>query len=184
MSEPPTTDAMRPIPGFDGYLASDSGLIFSLWKMHGNGHGKKAEKRIGTVPRPLKPEPRKEDGRLRHTLRSSEGKLVRRYRSHFVLLAFVGPCPDGMEACHNNGKCTDDAAENLRWDTPQSNVADKIAHGAQPRGSAINTSRLTESQVLEIRSRPTDKLRVLAAEYGVTEQAIYAVRHRKVWKHV
>ena len=49
-----------------------------------------------------------------------------------VLLAFVGPCPDGMDACHNNGISTDNRLENLRWDTRRSNTIDKIDHGNHP----------------------------------------------------
>ena len=41
-----------------------------------------------------------------------------------VLLAFVGPRPEGMEACHNNGTRIDNRLSNLRWDTHVGNVAD------------------------------------------------------------
>lgn len=41
-----------------------------------------------------------------------------------VLDAFVGPCPDGMEGCHNNGNPADNRVENLRWDTRSANVID------------------------------------------------------------
>lgn len=52
-----------------------------------------------------------------------------------VLEAFVGPCPEGMQACHNNGDCADNRLANLRWDTPQGNAQDRIAHGTQYRPS-------------------------------------------------
>lgn len=44
-----------------------------------------------------------------------------------VLEAFVGPCPDGMEACHGNDVPGDNRLENLRWDTKRANHADKVA---------------------------------------------------------
>lgn len=46
-----------------------------------------------------------------------------------VLLAFVGPRPEGMECCHNNGIAYDNRLENLRWDTHLANNADRKAHG-------------------------------------------------------
>lgn len=46
-----------------------------------------------------------------------------------VLEAFVGPCPDGMMACHNNGIRNDNRIENLRWDTGSSNMYDRVRHG-------------------------------------------------------
>lgn len=55
-----------------------------------------------------------------------------------VLSAFVGPRPDGMQACHGNGIRDDNRIANLRWDTPESNYADKVRHQRerQERASA------------------------------------------------
>lgn len=50
-----------------------------------------------------------------------------------VLTAFVGPCPDGMEGCHNDGDRTNNSVENLRWDTRAGNMQDAIAHGTHPQ---------------------------------------------------
>jgi len=51
-----------------------------------------------------------------------------------VLLAFVGPAPDGMECCHNNGIASDNRIENLRWDTHRNNNGDRKRHGNYPTG--------------------------------------------------
>ena len=55
-------------------------------------------------------------------------------RRHFgvhrlVLAAFVGPCPEGMEACHNDGDPSNNQVSNLRWDTRSANMLDKVRHG-------------------------------------------------------
>jgi thymidylate synthase ThyX len=46
-----------------------------------------------------------------------------------VLEAFVGPCPAGMEGCHNDGNGLNNNVANLRWGTPRSNADDRIKHG-------------------------------------------------------
>lgn len=53
-----------------------------------------------------------------------------------VLETFVGPCPEGMEACHNNGNPADNRVENLRWDTHIANMADQRVHGTRVPGRA------------------------------------------------
>ena len=41
---------------------------------------------------------------------------------HAVLLAWVGPCPDGYQADHINGNAGDNRLENLEWVTPAENM--------------------------------------------------------------
>jgi hypothetical protein len=52
-----------------------------------------------------------------------------------VLEAFVGPCPPGMEGCHNDGNPSNNALSNLRWDTPSANRYDTVRHGNHPAAS-------------------------------------------------
>lgn len=70
-------------------------------------------------------------GKLQVTLLPDSGKADRRtYLVHrLVLEAFVGPCPEGMVACHWNDLGTDNRLENLRWDTPSANEYDKVRNG-------------------------------------------------------
>lgn len=52
-----------------------------------------------------------------------------------VLEAFFGPCPDGMEGCHNNGNPSDNRLENLRWDTRSENIRDSVRHGTHSKSA-------------------------------------------------
>jgi hypothetical protein len=196
----------RDIPGHIGYRAGSDGSIWSCWRFKGGGYGRPGKQVLSDRWRRLKGSPRKEDGRLRYTLRETEGSYRRLYGAHFVLLAFVGSCPEGLECCHNDGDCTNNDVENLRWDTRESNIADRVKHfvvrvGREPkrngpykallsgeflRGERINTAKLTEAEVIVIRKRREDGelLKVLAVEFGVTATMISLVSRGKNWKHV
>jgi hypothetical protein len=106
-----------------------------------------------------------------------------------VLEAFVGPCPAGMEACHNNGVRTDNRLENLRWDTRSANCRDRIRHGTTnfPRGIAHGMSKLTEEDVRIIFHAYHDGYytqREIAEAFGISQQHVSDVALKKKWSHV
>jgi hypothetical protein len=100
-----------------------------------------------------------------------------------VLWAFVGPRPDGMEACHNDGNRQNNCLSNLRWDTQAANNRDKIAHGRSGIGAKNPNVKLTERQVLEIRKSSVSRNKI-CKDYGVHPHMIYLIRSRKNWKHL
>ena len=110
---------------------------------------------------------------------------------HLVLDAFSGPCPQGMEGCHNNGKNTDNRFENLRWDTHKSNVADQLIHGtrhaSQRKKSCGRVGRgpqkLTEEIVKKILV-DTRRYQDIADDFGVGYSSIAKVKTGFAWKHV
>lgn len=122
------TEDWKPIPGFDGYEASSLGNIRS-WRKNGYGKALREE------PKTLSPAARnKRTGHLFVVLR----KGTERHNTFVhtaVLLAFVGPRPDGMECCHNDGNPLNNTVENLRWDTRIANFADRDKHGTTAVGS-------------------------------------------------
>jgi hypothetical protein len=92
-----------------------------------------------------------QDGYLMTPLSKNGIKELKKVH-RLVAEVFIGPCPKGMECCHNNGIRTDNRLENLRWDTRKNNMIDKINHGATARGIKSYTNKLTEQQVQEIRA--------------------------------
>lgn len=165
---------LHPIPGCGGYAVSIDGRVWSCWRATGRPDYQQQQSNRW---RTLKPSPRKEDGRKRYTLRRDDGTYRRCYASHLVLEAFVGPCPAGMEACHNNGDCTDDSAGNLRWDTPISNKADMKRHGTQVAGETHPKAKLSDQDVraiLDFRAAGYSHKR-LAEHYGVSVQRIHQI---------
>jgi hypothetical protein len=161
------TEAWLPVAGFEGrYEVSDQGRVRSMPGLRFAGGVKK--------PSATK------KGHLKFDLYSGGKKTrVHRYGHRLVLEAFVGPCPDGMEACHGDGNPANNALSNLRWDTPQSNWADARAHGTARVRDTHHWSKLTGAQVAEIQRRYAEGAlqRQLAADYGVIQQTIsYIVR--------
>jgi hypothetical protein len=69
-----------------------------------------------------------------------------------VLLAFVGPPPDGTEACHNNGIADDNRPENLRWDSHYANNQDRKRHGRYATGEQHHAYKFDAELAASIRS--------------------------------
>lgn len=104
----------KDIPGYPGYKVSDQGRV--------RGKSGKILK-----PRPNSPS---RPGNLPYENVALYGPQGRKDRQihHLVLEAFVGPRPEGCEACHNNSNVGDNRLSNLRWDTRQGNDADRVAN--------------------------------------------------------
>lgn len=71
---------------------------------------------------------------------SQGGVAKNRYVHHLVAEAFIGPRPDGLDVCHNNGDMLDNRAENLRYDTVGGNMRDAIAQGTHREASRSQCS--------------------------------------------
>lgn len=100
-----------------------------------------------------------------------------------VALAHVGPKPsDGHEVDHINNDRADNRADNLRWVTRQENLRERNV----AKGSRAGPSKLTEADIAEIRKRRGngERLRVIAAEYGVSPGTICVISQGKTWRHV
>jgi len=109
-------------------------------------------------------------------------KLVHR----LVLWAFIGPCPEGMECCHNDGNPANNLLENLRWDTRKSNVSDRIKHGGYSTGEKHHMTKLKEVDVIEIRKLHGNGVNMaqIVRNFNTAFTTIWGIIHRKTWRHV
>lgn len=107
----------REISGYEGeYAVSNLGRVRSLTRTDWRGR-----RLIGKILKPI------ESGGKRLAVKLPDGnRLIHR----LVLEAFVGPCPEGMEACHGMNGFLDNSVSNLRWDTRSENMKDKKRHRA------------------------------------------------------
>ncbi len=98
---------------------------------------------------------------------------------------FKGPIPHGLCVLH---RCDVRACVNpdhLFIGDHKANTADMISKGRAifVNGERHGKSKLTESQVRKIRAdnRPMIKI---AKEYRIAQPNVWAIKHRKLWKHV
>lgn len=58
-----------------------------------------------------------------------EGTRKGRHGHILVAEAFIGPRPEGMEVCHNDGNPSNNHVDNLRYGTRSENARDAVKHG-------------------------------------------------------
>lgn len=116
-----------------------------------------------------------------------KGAVVRYLVHRLVLETFIGPCPDGMVACHYpDPSPSNNSVFNLRWATRQDNERDAVEHGTRIMGSHHPQSKLTEVDVLEMRAQYKAGVpsKVLAARYGLNRNTVSGIVFRRMWKQI
>lgn len=118
-----------------------------------------------------------------------DGNNKRQYLHRVVALAFLGPCPEGMQVNHRDGNKLNNAVENLEYVTCGENIRHGWANGLYNadhcRGESNNRAVLTEQDVRDIRAvYPSMSLRQLAGKYNVSKYNIWSIVKRKTWAHV
>jgi len=118
----------------------------------------------------------------------ADGKRCGTYRVHKLVADLFLPNPDGLpEVDHINGNKLDSAAKNLEWVTRMENQRRMIRLGSRntAKGETSGVSKLTEAQVIEIRSLAGHiNQRDIAKRFGVTQFCVSAIVRRKTWAHL
>jgi hypothetical protein len=118
------------------------------------------------------------------------GRIERAHRLSWII--HFGPIPDKLCVCHHcdNRKCVN--PDHLFLGSRSDNNRDMKLKGRcdrikRPRGERSGNSKLTESDIVNIRmeySKTKPLLRELSVKYGVSPQQIYRIVTRKSWAHV
>lgn len=106
---------------------------------------------------------------------SKDGKRTIKAIHRVVLEAFRGPCPEGMEACHNDGNPENNNLSNLRWDTPKANAADREYQGRTAKGwklSAARTSVTKRQALMDLRLKCGYSIKLLADIFEKDEKTV------------
>lgn len=113
------------------------------------------------------------------------GKNITCYIHHLVALAFLGPRPDGHDINHKDGCKTNNSADNLEYVTRTENHLHAIENGLWRLGEKHYNSKLTEPEIVRIRSLSHFMPHSHIAElFNVHRSTIYEIVQRKIWKHV
>jgi hypothetical protein len=181
MSDVQSTVEYRDIQGFPGYRVGNDGSVWSCWGRKSRGLHKGHQSILTLRWRLMKPQ-RNGTGYWVVYLQPRTTRLIHR----LVLESFVGPCPNGHQACHNDGDRRNNHLSNLRWDTPRNNERDKVRHGTALTSDKAPFTKLTPLCVCAMRSRYAagDSQRVLACAYHVAVSTVSRIINRKTWKHI
>lgn len=160
------------IPGYKGYFCSTRGRVF-----------KKRFKVDDSLWVELKPQ-MLHDRKAVFMNNENGGKLVKTYR--LVLLSYVGPCPEGMIACHNDGDVNNNHFSNLRWDTHKNNTLDRKKHNTYIFGENAWNASFKNSMVREIIEMRANKISVkeISKKLSIKEQAVRGVLSGNFWKKI
>lgn len=177
MSIEQSTVIYRTVPNFPDYRVGSDG---SFWSRR---HRRIPGGRDGQWRRSRK-RPNEKTGYYQVEL--YPGPVIRSLH-RLVLEIFVGPCPDGMECCHNDGNRSNNVLSNLRWDTKQANQADSERHGTRIRGDSHPRAKLTADMVRAIRAEYAAggvSYTELARKFRVSKPAIRDTIKCRYWTNV
>ena len=113
----------------------------------------------------------------------ADGKVKHAHRVAYEL--YVAPIPDGMLVCHHcdNPSCVN--PEHLYIGSHSENIQDRDERGRTQRGETHVRAKLTEVDVLKIRSLCKVRTRRrLGKMFGVSYGTISCVINRQTWKHI
>lgn len=122
-------------------------------------------------------------------------KVAEKILIHRLVASTYIPNPQNLrEVNHLNEEKLDNRISNLEWVSSKENKQHTLKRGGYrnlgkntPKGSNFPTSKLIESQVIEIRRlywEENKTQRVLASEFNVSHHLIQLIVNRKVWKHI
>lgn len=169
MKESNTQVEYKPVVGFEGYIVSSEGEVFSL-KL-----GTKTKRKATNCSK----------GYARMDLYGN-GKRSSLKVHRIVAQAFLPNPENKPQVNHINSVRDDNRLENLEWVTASENTIHGVIHGAIAQGQDTYGAVFTNDQVLAIYHRlmAGEKSPDLAVEFGVQYQIIDGIRSKSTYKCV
>jgi hypothetical protein len=180
MSNHDNTDDVeyRGIPECEGYCFGSDGSVWSQWKRGSPEAGSQWSKLA---------QHRNPSGHLYLRVKIN-GKQTHSMGVHqLICWAFHGPCPEGMECCHDDGNPANNVPDNLYWGTRAQNIRDQIRHNVMRRGETSGMSKMNDDRVREMRrlyAAGGHTYRSLGAKFGLAHCTVKLIILRKTWQHV
>lgn len=179
----------KEIPGFEGlYSVSNLGRV--------RRDKSRTSTKAGRILNPI----RTDHGYTHSKLYSPTIKRI--YFTHrLVMLAFIGPCQDGMQINHKDGKKNNNRLGNLEYVTPKENAAHAKLHGLylsgdenparrnperMSRGEKNGGSKLLTAEVLLIYYLLKKGHRIcdIIRRTGIPKHHIKRIKKGEAWHHL
>lgn len=160
----------KQIPDYSNYSVSENGKI-----------------RNDKTGQMLNPFDRNGKGYLAVRLPSIDGVIKNLFVHVLVMSAFIGPRPDGLVVNHKDNNPSNNNVDNLHYCTQGYNISYAFKQGRRSlAGEKNNSSKLKESQVLEIRKLRKDgeKIKKISEMYSVGQSVISHICTKRYWKHI
>lgn len=168
-------------------------VVIEVWKPWRNGDYEVSS--VGNVRRATKGNRTKPGRVLSKTLLKIgyykvspvvSGKNQMQYIHRMVAEVFLGNCPNGMSVNHIDGIKTNNMSSNLEYVTHSENMRHARDMGLSAIGSKHGASKITESDVIDIRRRREsgESLPAICKDYGIARSTASQIATGKRWKHV
>jgi len=167
-------EVWKVIDNYPDYEVSNKGRVRS-WRKSGPHGGRRNEPKILAY--------NKHRGGYQMVILCRKGSQKKCTVHRLVLAAFDKSMPSEIDCCHKNGNPSDNRVENLYWGTRKENMADQLIHGTRIFGERNGSAKLTGTDALAIAKDPRTQ-QVIAADYGVSRDAIQKIKSGKTWSSV
>lgn len=111
------------------------------------------------------------------------GRNFRSHRIAFILAIGIDPCE--LKVCHscNNPACCNPAHLSIGTDKDNADDRNRAGRTAKPKGEKNGQAKLTEHQVVAIRS-DTRLYREIALDFNINKSHVGDIKRRTKWAHV
>ncbi len=172
-------EEIRHVPGWEGYAVTNKGRVFTC----------RSKYPFPEFPFVAWAEKLATKGHRGYWVVSfhSRGRSKQFKLHQVVLMAFVGPKPEGFQGCHFDDNPDNNALANLRWGSASDNRRDMIRNGrnADRKGSKHPLSKLSAEDVERVKSLRAEglTLRRIGDMFGISEGQVSLISRGKSWRH-
>jgi hypothetical protein len=176
----------RPIPGWPDYEASSAGRIrLAVDRPNGRWHRGLSAHRRGHVLWQRVRSRRLHEVPYASVQLTKNNRQIEQRVNRLICLAFHGPAPSNKHhAAHKNCNSLDNAERNLYWATPLENAIRVMRAGRRSHGEKHTPSKLTTSQVRQIRERKKagQSASIIAVDFAISKSTVKQIARGETWR--